>query len=454
MNSVTVDNVRGGTGRRLPQGFAARELAVLLVAAVLRHGRAFDDASAFLLDKPEFKALEPRDRALARMIAATVLRRMGQLDAVLATFMERALPEKRGNLTSILQTAAAQLLFLDQPAHAVVNIAVEQCRSDTQSERFAKLTNAVLRRVIAEGPAIVATQDAVRLNIPDWIWLRWTAAYGEATARKIAEASLRQAPLDIQAKSDAAGWAARLGGRLVAGGTVRLAAEGRIEDLAGFSEGAWWVQDAAAALPVRLLGDVRGKRVADLCAAPGGKTVALAARGAIVTAVDQSAERLQRVRQNLDRLHLDATLVEADAVGWQSAEPFDAVLLDAPCSATGTIRRHPDILRLKRATDIAKLPPLQYKMLENALRLVKVGGLVVYCTCSLEPEEGGKLVDRFLKSKRDVKRRPILALELGGEADWVTRDGDLRTLPFHLPQADAALSGMDGFYAARLVRKG
>jgi 16S rRNA (cytosine967-C5)-methyltransferase len=450
---VTTERGRQGSARRLPQGFQARKLAVALVAAVLRHGRAFDDAAAFLQEQDEFKALEPRDRGLARLIAATVLRRQGQIDAVLATFLERPLPEKRGDLSSVLQAAVAQLLFLESAPHAVLNIAVEQCRSDSQTERFAKLTNAVLRRVAEQGAGIVAAQDAVRLDIPDWMWRRWVATYGEETTRGIAAASLAQAPLDISVKSDAAGWATRLGAEILPTGSLRRAAEGRVEDLPGYAEGGWWVQDAAAALPSRLLGDVRGKRVADLCAAPGGKTAALASRGARVTAIDLSAERLQRVRHNLDRLQLKAELVEADVMTWQPAEAFDAVLLDVPCSATGTIRRHPDILRLKRPADIAKLAPLQYRMLENALRMVVVGGLVVFCTCSLEPEEGVAQVTRLLKANRNVKRRPILALEVGGEADWISREGDLRTLPFHLPRSKPELSGMDGFFAARLVRK-
>ncbi len=453
MKQVTTERGRQGSAKRAPQGFEARQLAVAMVAAVLRHGRAFDDAAAFLQEQTEFKALAPRDRGLARLIAATVLRRLGQIDAVLATFLERPLPEKRGNLSSILQTAVAQLLFLESAPHAVLNIAVEQCRADSQTERFAKLTNAVLRRVSEQGAGIIAAQDGIRLNIPDWLWSRWSSAYGEETARKIAAASLAQAPLDISVKSDPAGWAARLGAEILPTGSLRLAAEGRIEDLPGYADGGWWVQDAAAAIPAKLLGDVRARRIADLCAAPGGKTAALAARGAVVTAVDLSAERLQRVQQNLDRLHLQAELVVADVTTWQPAEPFDAVLLDVPCSATGTIRRHPDILRLKRAADIAKLAPLQFRMLENALRMVKVGGLVVFCTCSLEPEEGVSQVTRLLKTNRNVKRRPILALEAGGEPDWISREGDLRTLPFHLPRAKPELSGMDGFFASRLVRK-
>ena len=446
--------VHGGGAARLPSGFQARQLAVVLVAAVLRDGRAFDDAIAKAHGLPQFKELEPRDRALARMIASTVLRRHGQLQAVLATFLDKPLPDKRGNLTPILLTAAAQLLFLDSAPHAVINIAVEQCRHDGGARRFGKLANAVLRRTSERGREIIAAQtDAARLNIPDWLWQRWVAAYGDATALQIAEASLAQAPLDISVKDDPAGWAGRLGAIVLPTGTLRMLAEGRIEELPGYAEGGWWIQDAAAALPARLLGDVAGKRVADLCAAPGGKTASLAARGALVTAVDQSTERLSRLSANLDRLGLKADVVTADATAWTPAELFDAVLLDAPCSATGTIRRHPDILHLKRSTDMAKLVPLQARLLDHAVTLVKPGGIIVFCTCSLEPEEGIQHVEQLLASNPNVERVPIQAEEFGGDVSWITADGDLRTLPFHAPADMPGLSGLDGFYAARLIRR-
>ncbi len=445
--------VHGGSAARLPSGFQARQLAVLLVAAVLRDGRALDDAIARAHGLPQFKELEPRDRALARMIASTVLRRQGQLEAVLATFLDKPLPDKRGNLSPILLTAAAQLLFLESAPHAVINIAVEQCRHDGGARRFGKLANAVLRRTSERGREIIAAQTAAgRLNIPDWLWPRWVTAYGETTALRIAEASLSQAPLDISVKDDPAGWAKRLGATILPTGTLRMLAEGRIEDLSGYLEGGWWVQDAAAAIPAKLLGDVDGRRIADLCAAPGGKTASLAARGALVTAVDQSRERLSRLSANLARLNLTADVVAADASTWAPAELFDAVLLDAPCSATGTIRRHPDILHLKRSTDMAKLVPLQARLLDHAVTLVKVGGTIVFCTCSLEPEEGAEHIERLLAANHHVRREPIGSQEFGGDADWVTKDGDLRTLPFHAPGEIPGLSGLDGFYAARLVR--
>ena len=435
----------------VPAGLPAREAAVRLISAVLRQGRSLDEAIAKELHA---SALAPRDRALARLIAGTVLRRRGVLEAVLSGFLEKPLPERQGNLWPILLAGAAQLLFLATPPHAAVGLAVEQARLDRHARRYDRLVNALLRRTAREGADVLAGCDAVRLNIPAWLFGRWTAAYGEADARRIADASLAEAALDITVKDEPAAWAERLGGIVLPTGTVRLKAGGRIEDLAGYSEGAWWVQDAAAALPARLLGTVAGLSVADLCAAPGGKTVELAATGARVTAVELSGERLVRLRANLERMHLDAELVEADAVTWRPGHTFDAVLLDAPCTATGTIRRHPDILHLKRPEDVAALSDLQTRLLDNAVQLLRPGGTLVYCACSLEPEEGSEQIARLLAREPRLARAPIKPGEWGIAPDWITPDGDLRTLPFHLPDARAELGGLDGFYAARLVRAG
>jgi 16S rRNA (cytosine967-C5)-methyltransferase len=234
-------------------------------------------------------------------------------------------------------------------------------------------------------------------------------------------------------------------------GTVRAIAHGSVTQLPGFADGTWWVQDAAAALPARLLGDIRDKTVADLCAAPGGKTAQLAQAGARVVAVDRTDARLGRLRQNLARLNLTAETVVADATQWQ-AGPFDAVLLDAPCSSTGTIRRHPDIPWLKREDDIATLTALQQSLLARAVELAKPGGLLVYCTCSLEPEEGVEIVRDLLDRNPNLHRQPISATDVYDHAEWLTPDGDLRTLPCHLPDADSRMAGLDGFYAARLRR--
>jgi 16S rRNA (cytosine967-C5)-methyltransferase len=312
-----------------------------------------------------------------------------------------------------------------------------------------------MRRVGEQGKALLADQHGLDLNIPRWLWQRWSAAYGEAAARKIATASLREAPLDITVKdpAQAFAWAERLGGRLLASGSVRLATPGRIEQLAGYSEGEWWVQDAAAALVARAAGNVAGQTVADLCAAPGGKTAGLAAAGAHVTAVDVHAARLARLRENLARLRLTAEIVAADAASWAPGRRFDAVILDAPCSATGTIRRHPDILRLKRSENIARMADIQRSMLANAATLVRPGGVLIYSTCSLEPEEGEQAITSFIASQPAFERAPIAAAEIAADSTWITTRGEVRTLPFHLPMEPMALSGMDGFFVARVKRK-
>ena len=443
-------------------------MAVRLIAAVTDRGRSLDDTLAreFAADSHgSLDALAPRDKGLARLIAATVLRQKGQLDAVIGSFLEKPLPGDRGQASAILQAAAAQLLFLDIAPHAVINIAVEQCRNDGKARRFAKLVNAVLRRVAEHGRSMLATTQSERSNIPEWMWSRWVAAYGETTTERIAAASLREAALDISIKNAGSGedlalWAERLGGEVLATGSIRLLAHARVDELPGFEDGEWWVQDAAAALPARLMGNVKGRDVAELCAAPGGKTAQLAAGGARVTAIDLSEDRLGRLRANLQRLGLDAQLIATDATTWSPGRQFDAVLLDAPCSATGTIRRHPDIPHLKRAADIAHLAALQSRLLDQAFTLVRPGGHVVYCTCSLEPEEGPQQIGRFLERQPDAVRDTIAASELAGTtggdvaaiAEMITADGDLRTMPFHLPHAEPRLAGLDGFFAARLKR--
>ena len=399
--------------------------------------------------RPETAAIEPRDRAFARLLAATVLRRHGELEHVLGAFLERRPPRGSGRVWPVLLAGAAQILCLGTPAHAAVGLAVEAMRREPGGTRFAGLANAVLRRVAAEGSTVLAGQDGIRLNVPAWLWRRWCATYGETTARRIAEASLAEPPLDIALKSgaDASAWAERMGGRLLPTGAIRLVAHGRIEDLPGYAEGTWWVQGAAAALVVRAAGCVAGRSVADLCAAPGGKTAGLAAGGARVTAVDDAPARLDRLRQNLARLGLGAEVVAADVTTWAPGRSFDAVILDAPCTATGTISRHPDILRLKGPADVGRMAKVQQTMLARAAALVRPGGVLVYSTCSLETEEGRAQVDRLLERTPDLRHLPIAASEIGAEAEWIVA-GDVRTLPFHLGE----WGGIDGFYISRLQR--
>lgn len=446
------------SGEAAVPGLAVRRIAADIIDGVLRRHRPLDE----LLEGNDprsatasLAALEERDRALTRALVATVLRRLGSLRHLLGLFLDRGLPPQAPRVETVLLIGAAQILFLDVPDHAAVDLAVRLAQADRHAAHFAGLANAVLRRIAREGAARLATLDTAVLDTPGWLMTRWIKTYGEATARDIAAANGREPALDLTVKSgaqdDAAAWAAKLGGRVLPTGTVRAIAHGAVTSLPGFAEGAWWVQDAAAALPARLFGDVKGSRVADLCAAPGGKAAQLAAAGAAVTAVDRSMARLNRLGENLGRLSLQAELVCADAAEWQ-AEPFDAVLLDAPCSSTGTIRRHPDVPWLKQPDDIVRLAALQRRLIDRAAALTKPGGILIYCTCSLEPEEGEDIVTELLAREPALRRLPITAAEVFGRGEFLSNEGDLRTLPCHFPDADSRLAGLDGFYAARLQK--
>ncbi len=423
---------------------SARGVALELLSEVLEKKRPLDE----LLDGNRgLAALEPRDRAFAYLMTATVLRRLGQIDALIAHALARPLPAKAATTQNLLRLGTAQLLFLKVPAHAAVGETVELAEAMNWGG-FKGLINAVLRRLGAEGEALIAAQDAARLNTPDWLWQSWSRAYGEAVARGIAAACLEEPPLDLTVKANAEGWAAELEAELLPTGTLRRRTGGDVRALPGFAEGAWWVQDAAAALPARMLGDVAGKRVLDLCAAPGGKTAQLALAGAKVTALERSAHRLRRLAENLARLRLSAELVAADVELWRPEEPADAVLLDAPCTATGAIRRHPDIRHLKTPADVTRMAAEQDRLLKAALAMVRPGGLLVYAVCSLELEEGPARIAALMGASAPLRRRPLEASEVNGLKELVTPEGDLRTLPCHL----AERGGLDGFYACRLER--
>jgi 16S rRNA (cytosine967-C5)-methyltransferase len=412
---------------------SARKAAADLLDAVLRGRRTLDDAMGVVL---AVRPLEPRDRGFARLLAATVLRRLGTLDAVLASCLDKGAPPQP--VAAALRLGAAQLFFLDTPAHAAVGETV-----DLAPPKLRGLVNAVLRRIAREGMKLLDDIDQDRADTPDWLWDALVQSRGEARARAIVAAQRAEPPLDLSVKTDPAGWAAKLGAEQLATGTLRLTEAGSVPGLPGFEDGAWWVQDEAAALPVRLLGDVSGRRVLDLCAAPGGKTLQLAAAGAKVVAVDQNAKRLDRLVENLARTGLAAEIVAADAIAWRPPAPFPFVLLDAPCTATGTLRRHPEIARLKSAADAPKLAAAQDKLLDAAARATAPGGVLVYAVCSLDRREGPARVDAFLARHRDFARVPVRAEELGGRAELIDDAGDLATDPTH---------GMDGFYAARLRR--
>jgi len=432
-------------------GLPARRVAADILDNVLRRGRPLDEQFDDRQSNHGFGLLSERDRALARNIVGTVLRRLGTLRKVLAGLLDRGAPTDAPRVETALLIGAAQILFLDVPNHAAVDLSVRIAQNDRRAGHFSGLVNAVLRRVTQEGEQRVSGLDAATLDVPAWLMARWTRAHGADGARAIAHAIGHEPALDLTVPKDSESWAERLRGRVMPTGTVRMMPHGPVSLLPGFSEGAWWVQDAAAAIPARLFGDVAGKRIADLCAAPGGKTAQLASAGAHVIAVDRSERRLLRLRENLTRLNLTAEVVFADATEWQS-EPLDGVLVDAPCSSTGTIRRHPDIAWLKRESDLTGLVDLQRRLLTHAVELVRPGGTIVYCTCSLEPEEGETLVESVLAQEPRLARAPIAEGEIAGLTGLINAAGELRTLPCHWPDADSRMAGLDGFYAVRLHR--
>ena len=425
----------------LPAGFAARQVALASVAEVLRSGKALDETMA------RHGANDP----LARAIAVTTFRRLGFLGRILNARLAKGLSADERSF-ALLATGAAQILFLNVPDHAAVDLAVEVARRDPQLRHLSGLANAVLRRVARDRDAILAEDASPLEDAPVWLADRWTRTYGPERATAIAAAHREGATVDITPKSDPEGWAERLGGALLPTGSIRLSDRTAIPELAGFEAGEWWVQDAAAAIPARLLGVAAGELVLDLCAAPGGKTAQLAAAGAEVTAVDRSASRLTRLSQNLERLHLKAEVVCADGLSF-AAEPYDAVLLDAPCTATGTMRRHPDVAWTKKEGDLAGLASLQVRLLDHAAGLVRPGGRLVYCVCSLEPDEGEFQAAAFLSRHPDFERAPIGPDETGLGSGVLTPEGDLRTLPDAHGLPDAIRRGLDGFFACRVSRK-
>ncbi len=435
-------------------GLAARRIAADILDGVLRKHRTLDDQLDGAGAHPALKTLPDRDRALMRRLVATILRRLGTLGHVLSRLLDRGMPADAPRAQSALMIGAAQILWMDVPDHAAVDLSVRLVQSDRRAAKYAGLVNAVLRRCAREGGDLIAEANAAMLDLPPWLAKRWSDHYGEATAREMAAAIGHEPSLDLTVKADAVQWASRLHGEVLPTGTVRTLLQGSVTMLPGFAEGQWWVQDAAAALPARLFGDVAGKTILDLCAAPGGKTAQLAQAGASVIALDRSPARMARLRDNLARLSLRVEAVVADANEWngETRGGFDGILLDAPCTATGTIRRHPDVAWLRQEADIAQLVALQQRLLQKAASLLKPGGTLVYCTCSLEPEEGEAAIAALLAAEPALRRVPIEAGEVGGLAELINRDGDLRTLPCHLPHADPRLAGLDGFYAARLVR--
>jgi 16S rRNA (cytosine967-C5)-methyltransferase len=425
--------------RREIEGLEARAAALVVIEAALESRGGLEEALA----RPPFSLLPPRDRAFGRALAMTVLRRLGQIDQALKAKLQRPPPD---SVIALLRLGAAQILFMGAPDFAAVDTTVELTARGKTSQSFKGLVNAVLRGLTRDP---VALPDPSALA-PDWLASRWRSAYGAEAADRIVALIAEEPSADLSFRDPADGplLAEGLEARPLPGGAWRTDKRGDLAEWPGFDEGRWWVQDASASVPARLLGAGPGSSVLDLCAAPGGKTLQLAATGATVTAIDRSPGRLKRIGENLARVKLPAELIAADAGDWRDARQFDAVLLDAPCTATGTFRRHPDVLWASRPSDITSLALAQARLLDGAARHVKPGGRLVYCVCSLEPEEGEAQAEGFLSRQADFALEPIAPGEGGAPDGSVTPRGLLRILPFHLE------GGADGFFAARFVRKG
>jgi 16S rRNA (cytosine967-C5)-methyltransferase len=423
--------------RREVDGLDARAAALAIVESALASRSGLDEA----LSRPPFTRLEPRERGHARALAMMTLRHLGEIDHALAAKLQKPPPEA---VMALLRIGACQLFYMEAPDFAAVDTSVELAGADKGARPFKGLINAVLRGLARDG---MPDQDPARLA-PDWLLSRWKAAFGPEAALKIATLIAHEPSTDLSFKDPTAAQALAEGleARPVAGGSWRTDKRGALTEWPGFDDGAWWVQDAAAAVPARLLHAQPGESALDLCAAPGGKTLQLAAAGAAVVAIERSAARLARVGENLARMGLTAETHAADAALWQDSRKFDAVLLDAPCTATGTFRRHPDVLWASRPGDIVKLAQSQSRLLDTASMRVKPGGRLVYCVCSLEPEEGEGQIEGFLRRHPDFRLSPIAPGEGGAPADSVTGTGAMRLLPFHID------GGADGFFAVRFDR--
>ncbi|ODT72813.1 MAG: hypothetical protein ABS75_02475 [Pelagibacterium sp. SCN 63-23] len=391
-----------------------------------------------------------RDRALANRLVTTALRRHGQIDAMLADLLDKGLPPRSGTFEAVLRLSLAQLVFLpDLGAHSALFLAVEAIKRDQKARHLAGLMNAVLRKAQANSARYGLMDDMVLL--PARFRDSWAQAYGEAALAGFAEALIEGAALDLTLRDDDDALVEALGAERLLADSVRLESRDRpVEALPFYDEGRWWVQDLAAAIPARLMGLPAGSTVLDLCAAPGGKTAQLLKDGYKVTALDQDVTRLARLRTNMTRLGYAPVVVEADAGSYAPAMPFDGILLDAPCSATGTFRRHPEVLWHRSAADIAGRVRLQQALLTNAMRCLAPGGTLIYCVCSLEPEEGEGQVDWVRDALPGLTLHPIAPDELPGLTEALTTDGQVRTHPAMRP--GRRNSGLDGFFVARFRR--
>lgn len=439
-------------GGPAPEGvemLSARKSALLLLEGVLGQKQTLDS----LLEKEQhYKSLPSQDKAFCRMLVATALRRLGQIDDLIYAYEDKpGSVSKNLTLQNILRLGVTQIFFMHVADHAAVDTAVRLTEA-AGLEKQKGFVNGVLRALLRKGQERFSKQDAARMNTPEWLLKRWIDDYGLNVAAQIATAHLAEAPLDITVKDkDSVNyWGATLQASSFPTGSLRRTIGGNVTQLSGFDDGMWWVQDASAAIPAKLFGDIEGRTVVDMCAAPGGKTAQLASMGANVTAVDRSAQRIKKLHQNLERLRLKDGVesVVADATSWKPKAPASHILLDAPCSATGTARRHPDVLRLKSQIDIDRLISVQARLLDHAFDQLAPGGILIYCTCSLEKAEGETQISNFLERQPAARKIAITPEDVGDLDELITEEGDVRILPY----MQAASGGMDGFFISRLKK--
>lgn len=432
--------------RRPVAGLDVRQLAAERLAGVI--------AGIPLEPLVASEIADPRDRALGNRLVTTAVRRHGQISVVLDEMLKTGLPENSGLFEAALRIGITQLLFFPERGdHSAIHLAVETIKADDGARRYAALGNGVLRNVQRRRGELVLPNSAL---VPEWLAARWRQTYGFAGLPKLIEALVEGAVLDLTVKPEGVATVERFGGKRTLATTYRVARPpAPVSEMPGFAEGMWWVQDTAAAIPARLLRVRPGHLVADLCAAPGGKTAQFAAAGGTVIAVDIDAERMGRLAENLDRLELQAPVRTAieDATRYGDDAQFDRVLLDAPCTGTGIFRRHPEVIWQRTAADIVDRVKLQARLLDNAARITAKQGVVVYCVCSLEPEEGEAQAALFLERHPDFVPVPVEADELDGWPAPITEAGYLRTVPGMKVPGDVE-GTLDGFFAARFLRVG
>ena len=434
------------------QGLAARRTAVNMLTRVIDDHQTLDQLTDPATGLKHFLELDTRDQSLAKAIIITCLRNYRRIGHVLAKLYDRKPPQRARFLIHSIEIAAAQILYMDVPASAAVNLAITMIRSDRRTQRFAGFANAVLRKLERERESLLAASVDIH-PFPNWLYKKLTSDHGKEKTLLTGKIIGQRPTIDLTLKNNSAELPEKFSKEIEAirlpTGSLRLTSDIPIQDLPGFKEGNWWVQDISASLPAKLLGNIEGKKIADLCAAPGGKTMQLASSGAIVTAVDQSEKRLKRLTQNLDRTKLNAKCEAVNILKWNTGEKFDAVLLDAPCTATGTARRHPDVLWNKTPEDVDALVALQISLIQASLAILKAGGTLIYANCSLLKDEGENLIAKL--DLPGLKPDPVRPEELPGLEFCVNGQGNVRCLPHYLEQENKAHCGMDGFFIARFV---